>query len=55
MQTNNGLPLFDTYLHSICNQFSAMMNHAVRYYGLQSNPMDKVGKIGKKQAEEMGF
>lgn len=32
-----------------------MLNHAVRYYRLDSNPMTKVGKIGSKQAEEMSF
>lgn len=29
LRTSNGLPLSPTYLHSICNQFSAIMNHAV--------------------------
>lgn len=55
MRTSNGLEYSQTYLHSICNQLSAMLNHAVRYYGLDSNPMVKVGKIGSKQAEEMSF
>lgn len=32
-----------------------MLNHTVRYYGLESNPMAKVGKIGSKQADEMSF
>lgn len=55
MRTSNGLEYSQTYLHSICNQLSAMLNHAVRYYGLESNPMAKVGKIGSKQADEMSF
>ena len=55
LRTSNGLPLSPTYLHSICNQFSAIMNHAVRHYGLASNPMQKVGKIGEKNADEMNF
>ena len=55
MRTSNGLEYSQTYLHSICNQLSAMLNHAVRYYGLASNPMTKVGKIGSKQADEMSF
>lgn len=55
MRTSNGLEYSQTYLHSICNQLSAMLNHAVRYYGLDSNPMVKVGKIGSKQADEMSF
>lgn len=37
-RTSNVLSLSPTYLHSICNQFSAIMNHAVRHYGLASNP-----------------
>lgn len=55
MRTSNGLEYSPTYLHSICNQLSAMLNHAVRYYGLTVNPMAKVGKIGSKQADEMSF
>lgn len=55
LRTSNGLPLSPTYLHSICNQFSTIMNHAVKHYGLASNPMHKVGKIGEKNAEEMHF
>lgn len=55
MRTGNGLEYSRTYLHSICNQLSAIINHAVRYYGLESNPMAKVGKIGSKQADEMSF
>ena len=55
MRTCNGLEYSQTYLHSICNQLSAMLNHAVRYYGLTVNPMAKVGKIGSKQADEMSF
>lgn len=55
MRTGNGLEYSQTYLHSICNQLSAMLSHVVRYYGLESNPMAKVGKIGSKQADEMSF
>lgn len=55
MRTTNRLEYSPTYLHSICNQLSAMLNHAVRYYGLVVNPMAKVGKIGSKQADEMSF
>lgn len=55
MRTTNGLEYSQTYLHTICNQLSAMLNHAVRYYGLAANPMVKVGKMGNKQAEEMSF
>lgn len=55
LRTSNGLPLSPTYLHGICNQFSAIMSHAVKHYSLASNPMRKVGKIGEKNADEMHF
>lgn len=55
LRTSNGLPLSQTYLHSICNQLSAILNHAVKHYGLAANPMQKVGKIGEKNADEMRF
>lgn len=55
MRTTNGLGYSPTYLHSICNQLSAMLNHAAHYYGLTVNPMAKVGKISSKQADEMSF
>lgn len=32
-----------------------MLNYAVRYYGLESNSMAKVGEIGSKQTDEMSF
>lgn len=44
-----------TYLKTINNQLSAIFNHAVRVYGLQSNPCHKVGSIGKSKAKEMLF
>lgn len=39
MRTSNRLEHSQTYLHSICNRLSVMLSHAVRYYGLDSNPM----------------
>lgn len=45
-----------TYLKSIHNQFSAIFNHAVRYYDLRNNPAAKAGNIGKKESDrEMLF
>ena len=41
-----------TYLRTINSQFSAMFNHAVRFYGLNENPMHKAGSMGKKHADE---
>jgi integrase len=37
------------------NQISAIMNHAVRFYELKSNPAAKAGSVGKKEATEMLF
>ena len=49
-----GQPYAQTYLRTISNQLSAMLNHAVRYYGLPNNPMLKAGKMGaKKSSVEM--
>lgn len=48
--------LSDTYLHTICNQLSAIFNHAVRFYRLPHNPMLIAGKVGnKKPTNEMSF
>lgn len=55
MRTSNGLEYSQTYLHSICNQLFAMLDHAVHYYSLTVNPVAKVGKIGSKQADEISF
>lgn len=45
----------DTYLKTLHNQLSAVLNHAVRHYDLKSNVASKVGPIGKKEAKEMLF
>ncbi|MCF8019113.1 MAG: site-specific integrase [Vallitaleaceae bacterium] len=45
----------DTYLKSINNQLSAILNHAVRFYELKSNPCRKAGSMGKGQADDMEF
>lgn len=44
-----------TYAKTINNQLSAILNYAVKYYGLQSNPARSAGSMGKKDAEEMKF
>lgn len=44
-----------TYLRTINSQFSAMFNHAVRFYGLPENPIHKAGSMGKKHADEMSI
>ena len=42
-----------TYLKSIHSQLSAIMNYAVKYYHLPSNPCLAAGSIGKSKAAEM--
>lgn len=51
----DGKPYSETYLKSINNQMAAIMNYAVRYYGLKENPCTKAGSIGKSHADEMNF
>lgn len=52
---DHGKPYADTYLKTINNQLVAIMNYAVRYYGLPDNPCRKAGTIGKSHADEMQF
>ena len=47
--------LAPTYQRTIHNQLSAILNWAVRYYGLPANPCKAAGSIGKKNADEMNF
>ena len=44
-----------TYLKTIYNHLNAMMNYAVRYYDLKTNPCHKAGSIGKQKADEMEY
>ena len=44
-----------TYLKNVNNQLTAILNYAVRYYGLKNNPCHQAGSIGKNKAEEMKF
>lgn len=48
-----GEPYSDTYLRTINNQLSAILNYATIYYNLESNPCKQVGTIGKSNAESM--
>ena len=43
------------YLKTIHNQLSAIFNHAVKFYELDSNPAAKVGNMGKEKTHEMLF
>ena len=42
-----------TYLKSINNEMSAIMNYAVRYYKLPDNPCVRAGSMGKGSADAM--
>ena len=44
-----------TYLKTINNQLSAMMNYAVKYYDIKSNPCHKAGNMGKNKAAAMPY
>lgn len=45
----------ETYLKAINNQLCAILNYAVKYYGLKENPCHKAGSMGRKHAKEMSF
>ncbi len=45
----------DTYLKGIHDQLTSVLNYAVKYYGLKSNPTILAGSIGKKKAQDMDF
>lgn len=51
----NGQAYSATYLRTIENQLSAALNHAVKYYGLSSNPCLVDKKMGKSKADEMSI
>lgn len=51
----DGQPFSQTYLKTVNNQLSALMNYAVKHYGLTSNPCRAAGSIGKSKAEEMNI
>lgn len=43
----------ETYLRTIQNQLSAILNHAVRLYDLNYNPVRKAGPLGKTKSNGM--
>ena len=55
LKKDNGELFSPTYLKTIHNQLSAILNHAVRYYELRSNPAAKVGNMGSEEHKEMLF
>lgn len=51
----SGRKYSQTYLKTVHNQLSALFNHAVRYYGLKSNPAAIAGNMGTEERKEMQF
>lgn len=49
----NGQHYKPTYLKTLNNQLSAIMNYAVLYYHLPYNPCHAAGSMGKSSADEM--
>ncbi len=54
-RNEKGEPYSQTYLRTINNQLSAIFNHAVRYYGLASNPCARTTRMGSSEGGEMLF
>ena len=44
-----------TYLKTINNQLTCMINYAKRFYDLNTNPCGQAGSIGQSQADEMDY
>lgn len=44
-----GKPYSKSYLKTVHNQFSTMLNHAVKYYGLPNNPARTAGNMGNEK------
>lgn len=49
----DGKPFSQTYLKTVNNQLSALMNYAAAHYRLPSNPCKAAGSMGKSKADEM--
>lgn len=50
-----GTPFSQTYLKTVNNQLSAIMNYAVAHYKLPSNPCHAAGSMGRSKADEMNI
>ena len=55
LEKKNGEAFSPVYLKTIHNQMSAILNHAVNMYGLQSNVARRAGNMGKEKGKEMSF
>ena len=52
LRKNDGKPFSVTYQRTISNQLSAILNYAVTYHNLPSNPVLKIERLGKKNADK---
>lgn len=52
---DNGKAFSPVYLKTLHNQLSAILNHAVRFHGLSSNPAAKVANMGKTKNKPKAF
>ncbi len=55
LSDKSGKTYSKTYLKTVHNQLSSLFNHAVRYYGLKSNPAAIAGNMGVEERKEMLF
>lgn len=55
LKKDNGELFSATYLKTIHNQLSAILNHAVNMYGLKDNVARKAETMGKEENKEMEF
>lgn len=55
LQDDKGNNYAPTYLRTIHAQLSSVLNHACRYYNLNTNVARDVGTMGEKEASEMLF
>lgn len=55
LKKDNGELFSPTYLKTIHNQLSAILNHAVNMYGMKDNVARKAGTMGKEENKEMEF
>lgn len=52
---NTGTAYTKSYLKTVHNQLSAILNHAVRYYKLQENPATTAGNMGSSRGINMKY
>ena len=55
LKKDNGELFSQTYLKTIHNQLSAILNYAVNMYGLKDNVVRKAGTMGKEENKGMEF